>query len=725
VVDVRDWTLTSALGTFPVTLPAHLDDELPAGPSQYSLRARVPLPVALRGRALTLTIAHLPALVELRANGHEAVRLDVTAFDRYRSNGPHRWRILAEHTQGEALDLELDVRHRWSESAWIDWIPALSATPAGDFKYVAVTTFNQVTAIGALVTMLLVSLLYGIIFLLDPSRVVNGWHALQGTFAAMYPALLLGYLQPVLGTFELQATAMCVIVSTICSVYYVAAIFQNPAPTRAWWLLLVPGAVACVAFAGPFHATAVAPPVVFALLAVSAFGVVTYVRARKKGPVAMGPTIAAFGYPLASVLGIPDGIALLGFGSSLGGLRGSALAIGALSMAQAITLSRSHSESLQRTDQLNEQLKARVLALEATNREVGVLNDELRRQVAARSENLADVLARLGPVFARPRDFAAGDVIDTRYRVVRRIGEGGMGTVYEVERVSDGRHLALKVLQGYRTGGELARLAREAQIAARVDHPNVVSMVDVDVSASGAVFLVMEYVEGCSLDELHARYGDTAWALGLLKQIAEGLAVMHTRDIVHRDLKPGNVLVTRDASGADLAKIADFGIATLGSGSDETTAPRDEYESDSDKTTAPRAGLAHAATVKSAPDAAEVGRGSRPDTTTDRNLTKTGQVLGTPVYMAPELAFGASHATPASDMYAVGVMAFELLTGGVPSGYERLDHLRGKQRQTPGFGERARGLAPRVAEILERCLAPEPEVRPTARELADVLSVAA
>jgi hypothetical protein len=712
VVSIRDWTLVTALGASPVTLPAHLNDRLPPGPSRYTLRSEVPLPSAFEGEPLTLAITHLPALVTLRVNGHQAVELDTSPFDRYRSSGPHVWRVVAEETHRPTIELELEVEHNWVASGWVDWVPALSATPAGDARFVAVTTFNRVSALAAMVTMLLVSFLYGVIFLVDRGRTVHAWHAAQGIFAAFYPALLLGYLQPMFGMNDVMIAALAIIVAAVCSVHFVAGLLGLPTPSRAWWLLVAAGLVTSPLAVGHFHANAIAPAVVAALVSVSGYGVVAFLRARRNGPLRLGTAVAALGFPIASVLGVPDAIALLGGGDVMWGIRASSLAIGGLSLLEAIVLSRNHSASLKRTDQLNEQLQARVALLEANNREIGVLNEELRRQVGARSQHLADALSRLGPVLARPRELVAGDVVDERYRVVRRIGEGGMGTVYEVERAVDGRRLALKVLQGYRSGAELARLAREAEIAARVDHPNVVGMVDVDVSASGAVYVVMEYVDGDSLDALTERYGDAAWALGLLRQIAGGLAVMHAEDIVHRDLKPGNVLVTRSRSGEEVAKIADFGIATLGGSIDETTAPLDD--------------VAHARTVldshEAAPFGGATGGAGSAGATTDRNLTRTGQILGTPLYMAPELARGAKNASPASDMYAVGVMAFEILTGALPSGYERLDHLRGGRGSAPEFAKRSPGLAPRVAAVLERCLAPEPAARPTARELADALS---
>src|SRR5205085_1585054 len=143
----------------------------------------------------------------------------------------------------------------------------------------------------------------------------------------------------------------------------------------------------------------------------------------------------------------------------------------------------------------------RIDALEAKNREIEVLNTELRRQVGTRSEQLADSLAKLGPVRTRPDSLKTGDIVDERYRVMRAIAAGGMGAVFEVERSSDNKRLALKVLSDSASGSALARFAREAQMVSQIDHPNVISIVDVGVSSAGQLFLVMELVSGVTLED--------------------------------------------------------------------------------------------------------------------------------------------------------------------------------------------------------------------------------
>jgi serine/threonine-protein kinase len=166
------------------------------------------------------------------------------------------------------------------------------------------------------------------------------------------------------------------------------------------------------------------------------------------------------------------------------------------------------------------------------------------------------------------------------------------------------------------------------------------------------------------------------------------------------------VLVAHGANG-DVAKIADFGIATRSSG-DTTTAPR---EVTPEETLAPR-------------DLEPRSGVERPDTLrSDAPLTLTGQILGTPVYMAPELLRGAKLATPASDVYSFGVIAWEILTGALPEGFEVLMHLRSREGVTlPSIRTLLPALSPRVAELLDACLSRDASARPDAGALALALA---
>jgi serine/threonine-protein kinase len=286
-----------------------------------------------------------------------------------------------------------------------------------------------------------------------------------------------------------------------------------------------------------------------------------------------------------------------------------------------------------------------------------------------------------------------GEVLQGRYRIVRAIGAGGMGVVYEAERTKDLRRFALKVLNGTTSRTALARFAREAQIVSQIDHPNVISIADVDVSPAGVMFIVMELVDGRSLEDQRHRWGDVAWARGVLAQVAEGLAAIHALGIVHRDLKPGNIL-TRASGDEVLAKIADFGIA-------RHEPPPGE------------------AAVRGSPESPTLREGT-PTLPKSSPLTETGVVIGTPRYMAPELVIDGRNARPASDVFAFGVLAFQVLTKKEPFDVAPSLAVTPASGRRRSIGEEA-ALDARAAEVLDRCLAHDHAERPSARELADAL----
>ena len=171
----------------------------------------------------------------------------------------------------------------------------------------------------------------------------------------------------------------------------------------------------------------------------------------------------------------------------------------------------------------------------ARERELERTAAELRRQVAERSRELRR-RARSASRRSRPPRSAAERTIDGRYRVVRKLGAGGMGAVYEVARIADGRRLALKTLRGRADPAAMARFAREAQIAAEIDHPHLVPVIDVGIADDG-LFLVMPLVARLARGDARA-LRRRAWARPCSRRSPSGLAALHARGIVHRDLKP-------------------------------------------------------------------------------------------------------------------------------------------------------------------------------------------
>jgi serine/threonine-protein kinase len=207
-----------------------------------------------------------------------------------------------------------------------------------------------------------------------------------------------------------------------------------------------------------------------------------------------------------------------------------------------------------------------------------------------------------------------------RYRVVGALGRGGMGGVYEVEDDQGARFALKSPLVDIDPSGEVTRrFAREANALRVLDHPNLVAAVDVFVEA-GALFLVMEKVVGRRMGGGPVAAVPPRWALVIVRQMLEGIGHAHGHGIVHRDLKPENVMLV-DMGGWQRVKIIDFGL------------------------------------VKLVGDAAHAFGAS--------SLTRTGVVFGTPAYMAPEQALGRV-VDGRTDLYAVGVILFELLAGRLP-----------------------------------------------------------
>jgi serine/threonine protein kinase len=212
--------------------------------------------------------------------------------------------------------------------------------------------------------------------------------------------------------------------------------------------------------------------------------------------------------------------------------------------------------------------------------------------------------------------------IDGRYLLHERIGEGGMGAVYRATHVLMNKVVAIKMINAELTHLPqiVGRFEREARSASRLSHPNCITVTDFGRTEDGNLFLVMELLEGESLQDILSREGTISpyRAIDITKQILSGLSHAHEAGIVHRDLKPSNVMIVQTKDRTDFAKVFDFGIAKIAE-----------------------------------------------DSGADHKLTQQGMIVGTPAYLSPEQALG-EEADNRSDLYAVGVMLFEMLTGDVP-----------------------------------------------------------
>ncbi len=281
--------------------------------------------------------------------------------------------------------------------------------------------------------------------------------------------------------------------------------------------------------------------------------------------------------------------------------------------------------------------------------------------------------------------FSPGDVIEDRYRIVRLVGKGGMGEVYEAEVLETGERVAIKTVLPELLGNYkiLTRFEREAEFSSRISHPCVLRILEVLKTMVGGVAvpcMVMELLHGETLaDRLIAgRPVDPDRAVPLACQVASALTAAHRAGVVHRDLKPDNVFLATAEAGSEEIRVVltDFGVARRS--------------------------------------------GSRPK---DESLTASNVLLGTPDYMAPE-QLELEDATPASDIYTMGLVLFELITGQRPFVADTAIQVVFKrvQEDPPSPRVHLPDLDPRWEEAILRCLARQPEDRyAEAQDLIPVL----
>jgi serine/threonine-protein kinase len=265
-----------------------------------------------------------------------------------------------------------------------------------------------------------------------------------------------------------------------------------------------------------------------------------------------------------------------------------------------------------------------------------------------------------------------GLVLSERYRIVRKLGEGGMGAVYQAEHALIEKRLALKILfpELTRRTDLVARFLQEAKSASRIGHENVIDISDFGQSPEGLVYIAMEYLDGNDLGVVLKNEGPQPWARArpILMQIAKALRAAHEHGIIHRDMKPENVFLIQREARPDFVKVLDFGIAKVVNHQEEGT-PR---------------------------------------------LTQAGAIFGTPEYMSPEQAQGQ---TPDHrvDVYAVGCIMYHMLTGQVPFHAENFMGILTKHMLEPVIPPRKRapnlGIHPEVEAVCLRALEKDREKR--------------
>ncbi len=229
-------------------------------------------------------------------------------------------------------------------------------------------------------------------------------------------------------------------------------------------------------------------------------------------------------------------------------------------------------------------------------------------------------------------ELSEGTVIQNKYRITRLLGQGGMGAVYEGENAAIARRVAIKVLHAEVASqhGVVERFEREAQAAGRIGNDHILEVLDLGSLDDGSRFIVMEFLDGETLEERAERRGrlSPAEVYPLVRQVLIALDAAHASNIIHRDLKPDNVFISKHKAGQeDFVKLIDFGISKF------------------------------------------------VDADSDLRMTATGAVMGTPYYMAPEQARGSKDADHRTDIYALGVIMYRCVTGQVPFAADNFNEL--------------------------------------------------
>jgi PAS domain S-box-containing protein len=322
-----------------------------------------------------------------------------------------------------------------------------------------------------------------------------------------------------------------------------------------------------------------------------------------------------------------------------------------------------------------EQLKRYADELERKHAELQEKHDELERS----REALTASFKQAQRLFSTVTDGLPGAVLNQKYRLERKIAAGGFGVVYEATQIALERRVAVKLLRpptGLDEEAMFERFRREGITTSRVNHLNAVAVLDVDVSEGGFPYIVMEYLEGQTVGErLHSGGMDTLGeAVGVAADVCAVLAASHRAGVIHRDIKPSNIFLQRvgESENTIMVKVVDFGVAKLMD---------------------------------------EPGR---------YRVTQTGELLGTPSYMAPERLTGSLKEGPESDIFSVGVVLYEMLTGELPIsvGQDLVTTIHKQLHTDPTPLSDYLPMAPQaLCDLVNRAMARKAEDRPTPTEM--------
>ncbi len=327
-------------------------------------------------------------------------------------------------------------------------------------------------------------------------------------------------------------------------------------------------------------------------------------------------------------------------------------------------------------------------------------------------------------------------LLDGKYWIEKLLGKGGMGAVYQAIHIGTKRPVALKVIapQFMMYREFIERFKREAEAAGRLIHPNVVNVTDFAIATvenTKVAYLVMEYLDGCTLGELMKKKGTLSLGLSIdiLEQICLAVDAAHQQGIIHRDLKPDNIWLQPNGRNGFHVKVLDFGLAKLHTAISEPFSgvsdpavlppqfPHNLYTSDlANSSLLRKIGIDESGAMEK--DTA----GMLEPQTVPQWLTRVGMVLGTPLYMSPEQCQG-KEIDPRSDIYSIGIIAYEMLRGETPfkGDFYQLTHKH-SEMPPPSLHTQGRRIPTAIADLIMSALAKNPSQRPmSAKALATIL----
>ena len=353
--------------------------------------------------------------------------------------------------------------------------------------------------------------------------------------------------------------------------------------------------------------------------------------------------------------------------------------LGVFLAAQVADTARTWRERIEIARALEEKVKE----LDGKNKQLVDAQAEARRQneaLAAKNDELVRLHERADRIFSALANALPGRSIDGKYRLGDRIGTGGFAVVFRAEQLARNRSVAVKVFRpqaGNDSSLALERFTREGAAMSRLSHPNIVEVLDAGVSSDGLAFIAMELLDGETLETLLEREErlDEERVAALAREVSGALVAAHSAGIVHRDIKPANIFLARTPAGTAV-KLLDFGIARV----------REEI----------------------------VGEGS--------SMTRSGILLGSPAFMAPEYHFNREY-DERVDIYSLGVVLYRALSGRLPFDGTVPEIVDASLRGTaPALRTLVSGVRPDVAHMIHRMILPLPADRPDADAVARFFS---